>query len=455
MMKRLSLSGTLFSFFICGMLWNVVHYQKSLSSLTISTTSWLSSVNMSNSSSFAAKTPNNDMCKIFDEIDLSLDSEEGKINLRYVPYNMQEDPSPFVENLCQDAFDLYYAGGEDGNSLTLASKEFRHKVRPLILGTEHCQAMRDINGPNLRIAIAGMFNTGTNAFVRNLQANIGIPGHENEAISKSSEASLNDYEINQNGIDYQVPWWKHHPDITNSSFPLHRDPSNHSHILPIVLVRDPLNWMQSTCRSRYDLSWHQDSTIRRRLGYRRPHVTKNRKSTIKISAAVCPKAGFLDPSNNQTVTSPVRFNLHEILLESTTFTQTVERNGKNLTKLMKRQPKIRQYESLYHLWNEFYIQYYTADFPRLVVRFEDTMYLFPQVLEEIRQCVNGYRKANTTEQNLKNGKSHGGHSNLWTALRKNSDANVRLQTVSSPSEMEYARFVLDSSMMKDFHYVMP
>jgi hypothetical protein len=384
-----------------------------------------------------------DMCKVFHQVDLSSDSLQGKKNLKEIPIRMQKNLVPFMDNLCQEAFDLYYADA----SSTSALEGFRHRARPIVLGTEGCESMRIKYGPKLRIAIAGMFNTGTNAIARNLQANIGIPGHENDTDTPSSELSMYAHEVNRNGVDDEVPWWKHHPDILNTSFPLHRDPSIHSHILPIVMVRDPLNWMRSTCISRYDLSWPATPPSERSVGHRQ----LNRK----VHKKTCPKTGFLDRKTNQTIITPVYFNLRETLNGTDIdHRRTIMRRGK-ITKIFRRRRRMLHFESILHVWNQFYQQYLTADFPRLMVRFEDSMYLFPQVLDEIQQCVYGYSKSNITEQYFRKAKSHGSRSNLWSALRKNSDTNLRLQSLSSLSEKQYARSVLDSKLMEVFHYKMP
>jgi hypothetical protein len=273
-----------------------------------------------------------DMCKVFHQVDLSSDSLQGQQNLEDVPARMQKNLVPFMDNLCRQAFDLYYADA----SSTSALESFRHRARPIVLGTEGCEAMRNKYGPKLRIAIAGMFNTGTNAIARNLQANIGIPGHENDTDTPSSDVSMNANEVNRNGVDYQVPWWKHHPDILNTSLPLHRDPSIHSHILPIVMVRDPLNWMRSTCINRYDLSWHATPPSERSVDHRQSN-SKSRKVYMTAYSLVCPKTGFLDRKTNQTTITPVYFNLHETLnATDIDHTLNIMRGDKNITKIFRR-----------------------------------------------------------------------------------------------------------------------
>ncbi|KAG7344337.1 hypothetical protein IV203_022345 [Nitzschia inconspicua] len=446
MTKRIRTFGTSILLLMGALTYNLIRNHDELFAF-VST----SSFQFSKNASIGHLNTGVDMCAVFGQIDLSSDTSEGRRNLLDVPGTMRKNPAPFVDRLCRDSFGLYYTDEYSEETTEFLSDGFRHEARPLLLGTEHCEKMRNVHGVNLRVAIAGMFNTGTNAFVRNLQANIGVAGHENDATVQSPESSRLPKEINLNGIDFQVPWWKHHPDIANTSLPLHRDPTKHSHILPIVMVRDPLNWMQSTCINRYDLSWHLDSK-RQNLGN---SVPGPQNANMYQTRRSCPKMGSLDSFTNETITTPVRFNLHEIFFGSQSDTTPIWRDDQNVTPQSHGPPKIRQYKSLLHLWNDFYRQYYDADFPRLFVRFEDTIFLLPRVLETIKQCVNGYSKTNTTKQYLTNSKSHGGRTNLWSALRKNSDKNTRLQIVSSPSEREFVRSEIDSTLMKAFHYHMP
>lgn len=47
----------------------------------------------------------------------------------------------------------------------------------------------------------------------------------------------------------------------------------------------------------------------------------------------------------------------------------------------------RSWHSLAHVWNQWYREYYEADFPRLMIRFEDLLFHTKTVMNEIRECV--------------------------------------------------------------------
>lgn len=47
----------------------------------------------------------------------------------------------------------------------------------------------------------------------------------------------------------------------------------------------------------------------------------------------------------------------------------------------------RKFDSLAHVWSKWYREYVQADFPRLIVRFEDLIFHTEEVLREIKDCV--------------------------------------------------------------------
>jgi len=98
---------------------------------------------------------------------------------------------------------------------------------PRVLGLETCeQFRRDVPASARHWAIAGLPNTGTNALHILLRENCPIRG------------------------DFQVPWKKH--SFLHKSEDLKELPANSSwDFLPLVLVKDPVQWFASTCRMMY------------------------------------------------------------------------------------------------------------------------------------------------------------------------------------------------------------
>lgn len=211
---------------------------------------------------------------------------------------------------------------------------------PVILGQEHCAAYREKYPRSERTAaLAGMFNTGTNAMAMYFNKNLRNP--DNNAF----------------GFTANVPWHKHGWVGIRGQYQF-KPPKDVNKVLPVVIIRDPYGWFQSMCESPYLV--HGD------------WVGEN-----------CPK-----------------------------FVPT------NLTLGMKLEHK-KTWNSLAHMWSEWYGNYFDADFPRLMIRFEgtnplvdrdsagiylaytctfplrflliptDVLYHTPQVMDAIRACVDG------------------------------------------------------------------
>lgn len=93
---------------------------------------------------------------------------------------------------------------------------------PVVVGMETCATYRDKVPPSERVAaVAGMFNTGTNAMAFHLRQNINIKN------------------------TWQVPWGKHRMEYVRLNHTAEGlEHVNKQNVLPIVLIRDPLYWLQ-------------------------------------------------------------------------------------------------------------------------------------------------------------------------------------------------------------------
>lgn len=47
----------------------------------------------------------------------------------------------------------------------------------------------------------------------------------------------------------------------------------------------------------------------------------------------------------------------------------------------------RKWRSMAHMWSTWYSEYHAANFPRLMVRFEDILLHPKEVVEQVRECV--------------------------------------------------------------------
>lgn len=125
------------------------------------------------------------------------------------------------------------------------------------------------------------------------------------------------------GIRWQVPWGKHTPAnfISEYSAPLAANLTKED-ALPVVTVRNPFDWMISMCSHFYTARWDMHEEGRRNI---------------------CPHLVY----TNST------------LMKQWPVSLTVKLANRSLT-----------FDSLAHLWNEWYLQYERdADFPVRLVTF--------------------------------------------------------------------------------------
>mmetsp|Transcript_19171 Transcript_19171/g.24668 ORF Transcript_19171/g.24668 Transcript_19171/m.24668 type:complete len:419 (-) Transcript_19171:301-1557(-) len=263
---------------------------------------------------------------------------------------------------------------------------------PVILGTEHCEAYRKRIPAELRTAaIAGQFNTGTNALAMYFGQNLRM--RENHGT----------------GFAANVPWHKHGWVDLRGKYDF-KPPKNVDQVLPVVVVRDPYGWMQSMCESPYLLNghWHGEN---------------------------CP-------------------NLQNSL-RSSTVPATLS--------LGKRLQHKRSWDSLVNVWSEWYGEYYDADFPRLMIRFEDVLFHTPKVMDTIRECVGGswandgfiYQTASS-----KGGKKYfediKPQSSMISAIIKYGQDNSHRRTRNmTTADLKFTRKVLDQRLLNAFHYKHP
>jgi len=109
----------------------------------------------------------------------------------------------------------------------------KNLTKPVIWGLETCQEYRrKVPKEDRYTAVAGLFNTGTNAMDHHLSRNLLMPSK------------------------WQVPWGKHRvPWVRlNHTAPRMND-TNPEFALPVVMIRDPFHFLQSMCKNPYAARW--------------------------------------------------------------------------------------------------------------------------------------------------------------------------------------------------------
>ncbi len=291
------------------------------------------------------------------------------------------------------------------------------KTGPMILGLESCAGFREKFPPGERfLGVAGNFNSGTTAFGISLQKNCRMPRHppnKDFVIRKRREV----FASNVNGMLSMVPWAKHkHADFRHNHTISPPYKIDHEAVLPIVVVRDPFYWMQSMCKEGYGVRWDHDSS------HHCPNLIPNEFDKERFPKLASDKAVPVwmgaNPSAGPT------------------------------------------WPSLIHFWNNWYESYFdsSADkaWPRLMIRFEDTLFHPKQVMEQVCYCGGGTLLENH-DYSLEEAKPEHKHqrkNNFVTAMIEYGTNATRLRNMTH-NDVNFAVQHLNPKLMEAFGYSYP
>ena len=294
---------------------------------------------------------------------------------------------------------------------------------PKIQGLERCEEFRNAVEPTTRFfGMAGTFNTGTNLIHDMMKYNCQIT-ERMEAYGEKSK-----------GVRWQVPWGKHRmaserdsDHVTNTDSDVPRE-----NILPLVSIRDPYSWMQSMCRHRYAARWvHMEDRCPNLVALEADlEANKDLKKLFNSDAH----------KNDEEKLVPVRIKYAE--------------------------DTWHKHDSLAHFYSDWYGEYLNADFPRLMVRFEDLLFHGEKVIRTLCDCGGGVPRkdngrsgafAHISESAKKGPNAHGpkaARTNLVGALIRYGTFANRTDTMT-PEDLMAARKHLDPAIMDAFGYVHP
>lgn len=273
--------------------------------------------------------------------------------------------------------------------------------KPVIYGLDTCEDFRQrIPRNDASLAVAGIFNTGTNLLAMYLSANCRIVENPQR----------------NNGMRWQVSWGKHIPaenKWTNTA--KNEKKQNKTNQYPVVIVRDPYGWMNSMCHHPYAAKWH--------------HSDKH-----------CPN---LVPNEHDYAIFPFP--------------------GKNIPvriTFSKENKIFKKWNSLAHVWSGWNNQYKEADYPRLMVRFEDLVFHPRGLVEQVCACAGAVPmeegKFVYMVDSAKWGPGHGhdAQTSLISAMIKYGSEARRMQGFTR-EDLELAHEALDPELMKIFNYQVP
>jgi hypothetical protein len=111
------------------------------------------------------------------------------------------------------------------------------------------------------------------------------------------------------------------------------------------------------------------------------------------------------------------------------------------------------FDSLIHFYSDYYNEYLRADYPRLLVRFEDMLMNAPAVLARIAECT-GHTLAPKFVWQTQSSKTHGSGTTFLEAIWKSSDRIGRVRSLT-PADLQYAHRNFDEHLLELFHYHLP
>eukprot|EP00547_Thalassionema_nitzschioides_P000214 CAMPEP_0194214464 /NCGR_PEP_ID=MMETSP0156-20130528/15666_1 /TAXON_ID=33649 /ORGANISM="Thalassionema nitzschioides, Strain L26-B" /LENGTH=436 /DNA_ID=CAMNT_0038942723 /DNA_START=12 /DNA_END=1318 /DNA_ORIENTATION=+ len=300
---------------------------------------------------------------------------------------------------------------------------------PRIYGLESCDAFQSSFDGKLEdafVAVAGAFNSGTNLLAELLIANCVNPSRLQAGLGA--------------GVRWQVNWGKHTPPKKwrNSKHETYKDAPPNENALPAVTVRDPYSWFQSMCRNRYATHWFHE------VNFHCPNFIPNH-----VEYEFLPKA--LDGSYKRD-----RADLHHDnpwLVDNVMNTANFTMRSKIVPVYVKYASETVNHDSLAHMWSEWNRQYYDAEYPRLMVRYEDLIFYGKEVTTAACECFGGKMKQRGFRhkgESAKVGDIHMNKTSLVDNMIRFIDPNIDLKKGMTEDDLEFAKKVLDKEMMEFF-----
>jgi hypothetical protein len=103
------------------------------------------------------------------------------------------------------------------------------------------------------------------------------------------------------------------------------------------------------------------------------------------------------------------------------------------------------------MWSQWYHEYWVADFPRLIIRYEDMLLHADYVMRKILECAGVQPAEDRFVYHLTPSKKHGKPVDFVSAIFKNTQVQSRYNYMTS-ADIQYARQHLDAELMDAFHY---
>ena len=255
------------------------------------------------------------------------------------------------------------------------------------------------------IAPAGMFNTGTNLLEDLLTENCEFKISE---ATKSKTVFVLD-----RAVKAQVPWGKHSPVSWRFKHVAKRfQGAIQENFFPVLMIKDPLTFMDSICRHRYEAFWRE-------------------------IPGHCPNLVPINEKERKMIWPRKSFNV----------SIAYSKKNHNYT----------HHKSLAHLYNDYYGEWLKADFPKAVIRFEDLIFHTEYVVEKVCLCAGGKmfdRPFQYIKSSAKTGLGHKGSNGFLDSVLKYGNVSRRSESFSK-LDLDFAKATLYSDILEAFNYTIP
>jgi hypothetical protein len=134
--------------------------------------------------------------------------------------------------------------------------------------------------------------------------------------------------------------------------------------------------------------------------------------------------------------------------------ETQQPSGAVPVKITFDKQNIVHWDSLVDLWNDWYRQYLQADYPRLIIRFEDLLFQAPAVMKQISDCMGVDFDATKFRYQTARAKGHGSGTDFLHAIIKSGNETARKKGMTQ-EDLKFAAQHLDADLMRIFQYQTP
>ncbi|GKY92160.1 hypothetical protein MPSEU_000187300 [Mayamaea pseudoterrestris] len=261
---------------------------------------------------------------------------------------------------------------------------------PVVYGLDTCERYQQI--------IAG-----TNGTIQPAPRVAGLYNTGTNALAQSFNINFQPVEHYH---DQDVPGGKHVAP-TREYLATYPDMEGRKYVLPVTLIRDPFRWLQSMCRDGYAAKWSKG------IDGRCPNLVLNAREK--------------ETMQQYSDTFPVNVS-------------------------MKNKQFWDHYDSLSHMYSTWYRLWLDADYPRLIIRFEDTLFHADQVTALIAKCAGlDFYNASAFKYHVEAAKNTKTSTSFTQAMGKYGRAEGRYNSLE-PQDIEYLRTSIDPKLLQVFNY---